>query len=515
MFSITENMQWPPMDAIRFKIAEHSAWYSGEGAILSSFYATQQLEAYLTLPYGTSNRNKFWYRQSRNNSHFNLHVPIASDIAETSASFLFGESPIIRFASTSDAMKGNQEALDKMLMDTGFFRKIVEAAEVCSALGGVYIKVVWDKEVSKYPVPVIVQCDQAFPRFKCGKLVGVTFIYEIRNDGSKVYRLAEDISKGVIRNMLYEGSSSNLGKLVDLTTIDEAADISEEIKTPDIMTAVYIANLLPNKLDRTSPSGRSDYQGLEDLMDALDEVFTNWMIDIKIARGKIHVPKGYIEKIGETEKFNEDTMAYVEMEADPTSLSKEITATQFEIRSEQFEKTILNLLDRIITSAGYSPQSFGLNIAGRAESGTALNVRERKSFSTTNKKQSYWESELKDIIKAMCMVYVSELGGQLTCDLDVNVAFADGISNNLSETSNSIKTLSDAKALSTKTKIQMVHPEWTEEQVKAEMELINNDGVPAGNPEDLFEMAANKNNQMGKQNEPNVNLQSQIGTEGE
>lgn len=168
-------------------------------------------------------------------------------------------------------------------------------------------------------------------------------------------------------------------------------------------------------------------------------------------------------------------MMYEELDVDPTSMTKVIEATQFEIRSAQFEQTCLNLLDRIITSAGYSPQSFGLNIAGRAESGTALNVRERKSFSTTNKKQSYWEDGLKDLIKAMCVIKQTFLGGNFTCDLDVNIAFSDGISNNLSEVSNSVKTLSDAKAISTDTKVRMVHPEWTDEQVQEEVERILND----------------------------------------
>ena len=76
-------------------------------------------------------------------------------------------------------------------------------------------------------------------------------------------------------------------------------------------------------------------------------------------------------------------MAYEELDIDPTAMTKPIEATQFEIRAEQFEKTCLNLLDRIITSAGYSPQSFGLNIAGRAESGTACAEEFKRIFDTS------------------------------------------------------------------------------------------------------------------------------------
>ena len=494
-------MSWPPMDLERYKMQEYSAWYSGEAEVLADFYFSSDLKNYLNLNYGTKNTNKFWGRQIKNKSSYFLHVPIAGDIAETSSTFLFGESPVIRFKSDSEVMKEPQSQLDDMLTKSGFFRKLVEAAEVCSAIGGVYMKVAWDTDISENPIPVIAQCEQAFPTFKFGKLAKVTLVYEVYNDGSTVYRLAETIEKGKITNELYQGSADNLGTLTELKACDETAGLEETVDTADVMTCVFVPNLLPNKLNRQSPMGRSDYQGLETLMDALDETFTAWMVDIQLAKGKIHVPSGYLKQISEEGKkeYNIDTMMYEELDIDPTSMTKPIEATQFAIRSAEFEQTCLNLMDRIITSAGYSPQSFGLNIAGRAESGTALNVRERKSFGTTSKKQSYWEEAIKDLVNAMCVIKNAFLGGAFTNELNVNVEFIDSVSNNVTEVANSVKTLSDAKAASTDTKVRMVHPEWTETQVQEEVERILNDesaGMPMGNPEDLTEMQFGKNNQV-------------------
>lgn len=503
--NIKEGMQWPPMDLERYKMKEHSTWYSGEAELLANFYFDNDLQNYMMLNYGTKNNNRFWARQIRNGSDFFIHVPVANDISETSSAFLFGESPIIRFGSDSEDMKDNQKQLDDMLTKSGFFSKILEGAEVSSAIGGVYLKVAWDSELSENPIPQVVQCEQAFPEFKFGKLVKVTLVYDVSNDGSTVYRLAEVITKGKIENTLYKGSADNLGHKCNLGECEATKGMKESVDTAGVMTCVYIPNLLPNKLNRQSPMGRSDYQGQETLMDALDEVFSAWMVDIQIARGKIHVPSGYVKEMdGGKKSYNIDTMMYEELDVDPTSMADPIKATQFEIRAEQFEKTCLNLLDRIITSAGYSPQSFGLNIAGRAESGTALNVRERKSFATTSKKQAYWEPSLKELTKVMCTIKQAFLGGNFTCSLDdINIAFSDGISNNMAEVSNSIKTLSDAKALSTDTKVRMVHPEWTDEQVREEVERILNDessGMPMDNPEDLTQMGFGKENQTGEEN---------------
>lgn len=490
---ISEGMQWPPMDLERYKMKEHGTWYSGEAELLANFYFDNDLQNYLQLNYGTKNNNKFWARQIKDQSQFFIHVPVANDISETSSAFLFGESPIIRFESSSETMKDNQQLLDDMLTKSGFYSRIVEAAEVASAIGGVYLKVAWDSELSEWPIPVVVQCEQAFPKFKFGKLIKVTFVYDVSSDGSTVYRLAETISKGKIENQLYKGSTDRLGTKVNLNECEATEGLDKVVNTGDVMTCVFVPNLLPNKLNRQSPMGRSDYQGTETLMDALDETFSDWMIDVQIARGRIHVPSGYVKELaGGKTTFNIDTMVYEELDVDPTTMTKPIEATQFEIRAQQYEQTCLNLLDRIITSAGYSPQSFGLNIAGRAESGTALNIRERKSFSTTSKKQAYWEQPLKDLVKCMCYIKQQFLGGTFTCDLDVNIAFSDCISNNQTETANVIKMLSDAKAISTDTKIRMIHPEWTDEQVEEEIERINNDGsmgMPSDNPEDLAQMS--------------------------
>ena len=186
---IKEGMQWPPMDLERYKMKEHSTWYSGEADLLADFYFNNEAKNYLNLSYAGQNKGRFWARQVSNKASFYMHVPVAGDIAETASTFLFGESPIIRFNSDSESMKTNQDELDKMLTKSGFFQRLVEAAEVGSAIGGVYIKIAWDSELSENPIPVVVQCEQAFPTFKFGKLVKADLVYEVDNDNSTVYRL--------------------------------------------------------------------------------------------------------------------------------------------------------------------------------------------------------------------------------------------------------------------------------------------------------------------------------------
>ena len=73
------------------------------------------------------------------------HVPIASDIAQTSASLLFSTPPELKTTLDGAAGRANQAWLDE-LIDDGFHTRLLEAAEMCSALGGVYLRIVWDTQ---------------------------------------------------------------------------------------------------------------------------------------------------------------------------------------------------------------------------------------------------------------------------------------------------------------------------------------------------------------------------------
>lgn len=485
-------MQWPPMNFLRWKMAEHSAWYGGDPQILANTYS-RITSINISGLNKVLDYNLFWARQVKNNCEIGLHVPIAADISSLSADLLFSEPPSIKIAEAheqkaSQVYKDSQEVLNQMFDDSGFYRKILECGETCSAMGGGYIKLSWDSEISPYPIPVVEQVDNAIPEFKFGVLTEVTFWSIVCGDGTeKVHRLLETYHRdGSITYKLYFGTSSNLGKEMDLKSLDETADYQDiTTNVPDLLV-VYIPNMLPNRLDRNSNCGRSDYSGIEGLMDSLDETYSAWMRDVTIAQGKIMIPQEYLSKSEDgTFRYNMDRLVYTKLDVDPVSEDSKITPIQFDIRANDFNTTCLNLLDRIISSAGYSPQSMGLQIEGLAQSGTALNVRERKSFITKNKKESYWEPAIKRITKLMILVYKLELEGIIEADVDITTSFSDSLSNDISETSSALQQISAAMAASTEVKVRMLHTDWSEDEIEAEVQKIKDENAlnPVINPD--------------------------------
>lgn len=494
---IKNNMAWPPMNLLSWKMAEHSAWYSGSSELLANFYFEYACKNVMNLPYNKGSMGEgFWGRQLQSQGETYVHVPIAGDISETSANLLFSEAPRVKIPEASEKnasvlYKDTQKELETMLIKIGFHHKLLEAAESCSAIGGIYIKLAWDEDITQYPIPVIMQADKAVPEFKFGILTAVTFwkVIEADDSGSKVLRLIERYSKGRIEYTLYKGTHDRVGTPVNLDYHDETKDLPDVLTTVDELLAFYIPNMLPNRLNRNSYLGRSDYSGVEGLMDSLDEVYTSWIKEINLARARVLLPESFIENKDGSRKFNIDRSLYVSLDIDPVSNNNNIVAQQFEIRADEFEKSSMNLIERIVTSAGYSPQSFGLNIQGRAESGTALTMRERKSFTTKAKKQSYWQDTISSLVHKLMLVYNKELSGKMETNIDINVEFSDSITNDLGTTATSLKMLSDAQSASIETRVKILHPEWEKEQIESEVKRIKeeNSVATAPNP-DRFEM---------------------------
>jgi hypothetical protein len=98
-----------------------------------------------------------------------LIIPTAAEIAQGSADLLFADPFTVTVPDDT-----TQKRVDGML-DEDFHTTIAEAAEMCAALGGVYLVVAWDPTLLDHPFPIVRNTDQAIPEFSFGRLTAVTF----------------------------------------------------------------------------------------------------------------------------------------------------------------------------------------------------------------------------------------------------------------------------------------------------------------------------------------------------
>lgn len=476
------------MQQIYDKYSEWSAWYSGDPQKLLDVYANR-IET--SVPNGS-----FWANDYRREKATTLHVPIAGDIASTSADLLFGEPPRIYIpeahgeGASKEAIKA-QERLEEIIYGGGLFSKLIEAGESASALGGVYLKPVWDLDLAPYPLVSVAQADSAIPEFRFGVLVAVTFWRELTSlDGKHYYRHFERHEKGHIFNALFKSEHCDtIGYRLPLESHPETRGMLDEYSTGlDYLDVFYIPNKTPNRLFRGSNLGQSDLSGVENLMDALDEAYTSLMRDIRLGQARIIVPETWLERTMSREGggalgFNPYREVFTAIGADPVSSENAgITLSQFEIRTEQHLNTTRDLIERIVSSAGYAPQSFGLQIEGLSQSGTALNIRERKTYITKSKKEEHFRRGLIGITKCLLDIDAKILKSGIT-PFTPKVEFQDGVQVDLITLSNSVNLLNTAQAVSTYTKVKMVNPEWTTEQVEQEVaRILDEQGISLPDP---------------------------------
>jgi len=440
-----------------------------------------------------------------------LHVPIAADLARTSADLLFSELPGIELATdlgtvASDRLGVLVDALD-------LESRLPEAAELCAALSGIYWRVSWDTSSSNDPIVSWVQPDNAMPEWSWGNLTAVTFVRKLPGlspDDKITWRHLERHSMlggmAVIEHGLYATSEpDNLGRRVPLTEHPETAPLAASLSSEDmiilercpVMTAGYVPNMRPNRKDRGSPLGRPDIEQLDDLLRAVDITWSSWLRDLRLGRARIIVPREYLTPgaPGQGAEFEESREVYSPLSMMPpggASAQTGITVSQFAVRTAEHSATLTALVQQIVSDAGYSMRTFGLaggTSAGAAVTATQIDSEDDLSARTRRKKVRYWAPGLRRLLAAVLSVDGTVLrNGALAAVTpdQVSVTFENEGQPSAQVVAQTANLLSQAKAASTETLVRMVHPDWAPEQVAEEVaRIMGEQGVPAMDPATL------------------------------
>jgi len=509
------HVQWPPLEHTHLyrRYEEHSAWYGGDPNQLSDFYVygygrshrlgdapgsgagiggpgAQVMPTHVSL--WRLNFDRFWARAvTAPWRRLMVHVPLPADIATTSADLLFSDpiQVLITGAHEPTSAPGAiaiQDRIDELVYSESIRATLVEAAETAAALGGVYLRVTWDRDVEpEHPLLTKVDADSAVPEFKWGRLSAVTFwrVVNVSSDTKGVWRHLERHEPGYILHGLYEGTAAELGfprplSLMgpDWTITDQEPDASVIETGVQWLTAVYIPNMRPNRVWRGSSMGRSDYDGVEALFDALDECWTSWMRDLRLGRARIMVPQEYLDAQAKGRGAVMDLDQEV-FETLPMAVSRDengITPSQFQIRAAEHLATASALLDRIVAAAGYSASTFGLEEVQRGVTATEIISREKRSIITRDKKISYWRRPLAEILRTFLAVDAAQDFANHGTTLP-DLRWPSAVQEDPGKMSATVVTLRQAMAASTETLVKMVHEDWTQEEVDAEVNRIMDD----------------------------------------
>ena len=495
-----EGTAWPPAAYKPYLdvVDTYDAWYVGDVDRLG--YTARKPNQPVTDPHqfngGISGAlARAWYGKppKAGEQRTRLHVPLAADIATLSADYLFSEPPRVVLpgerSEDGDTPRDRMQARADAIINTpSFHSMLLEAGEVASALGGVYLRLVWNQEALSEVRAEIVHVDAAIPTFRYGELQEVTFWTEYTAEkGGGVWRHLEHHSPGRIEHALYAGTAMNLGRRVEVTARPETAwlaDVLDEnssiVTDVNGLTAAYIPNMRPNKQFRKdaalSKLGQSDYADILGLFDAIDEVWSSWMRDIRLAKARIIVAQQYLESkgFGGGASFDYDREVYEGIQAltGPDGSPIGIEAKQFAIRVQEHAATVKELRDQAMRSAGWSPGSTGGSGEG-VRTATEIKSDERLSQRTRDKKMNYWKGGLHRFVLTWLQLDADLYGLERPTDEDIpELRFPAEAQADPEAMARTNQMLFAAQSASIETRVRAQHPEWDGQTVNTEVDRI-------------------------------------------
>lgn len=528
---------WPPntMD-VPYRAHEiDDAWFTGDEGRLETVYANPANQGGSGL-FGGIRR---WFHGTPNPMNqtqppVKLHLPVPAEIARMSASLLFGEmftalfesalpekqAPIPEPGSSADTTPAKKvdpyEKLNtrlKDLLDDNAHARFLEAGEYASAHGGSYLKVAWNKTVHPQGAFLVaVAADTVVPEFQYGNLTAATVWARLAPMAGQHYLLLERHEPGRILYGLYESAEKQmLGHTVPLDAHPDAAalvgivDESGQVLTgTQLLTIQYLPNVKPNKKWRRDPLarnfGRSDFDGAYDVFDAVDENFTGYMREFRLSKARLTVPKGALTagKPGQGASFNADQEIYVELGEQVGSLNPEGgqgTATpaamelfQPQIREQEYRDAIQQLKEWAYEACGYSAQTFG-SAGDVAITATEVTSREKLTILSRAVKILAARPALELLLAALIDVDYFVFGGTpRPADLLPTLEWPDAASDSPKVVADMLQALNLAQSASIRTRVSMLHPDWSDDQIDEEVQRIRDDDsmLPMPNEKNLW-----------------------------
>jgi len=255
------------------------------------------------------------------------------------------------------------------------------------------------------------------------------------------------------------------------------ADSSISTVSPGL-AVVYVPNQRPQRRWRADPVGaslgRSDLDGVEPLMDALDETYSSWMRDVRLAKARLIVPEYMLQNLGAGRGagFDADQEIFTPLSMPPSDgNTTQISENQFKIRFEEHKATSDELVATILRSVGYSAQTFGEGVNGGAVTATEVTSKERRSYLTRDRKIRLFRPSIADAIEKLLAVDAALFASRVAVERP-QVAFADEVQADPEVLARTAQLLRAAQAASTATLVNMQHPDWDDTAVKAEVALI-------------------------------------------
>lgn len=527
------NLKWPPSNMVHIfeYMSQWSAWYTNEIAKLQAAYGggnSVDSTGFFASDTGGfkptigQRMQRFFVGQRPlgPNRNTKLPIPIAAMMCQAFADLLYAEPPTFTVRVDVDhdgsgapikVANPTQERLNE-LADDSMYGTLAQGAEVGAALGGHFLRVVWDTSVIvDRPFLDVVDADQALPEFRWGRLTAVTFWRVVAKQGTNVWRHLErhelnSVGNGVIIHALYAGDDDVLGMRVSLDSRPETVNLATMTLGSAVVGQIdshspglcveYVPHQGPNRLWRTDMVGRnlgrSSLDGIEHLMDQLAETLSDWMRARRAAKARVWYDKSLLANPGPGQGMVADLDQEIYVGANDSvkgpgvKMSDKFQVLQPTFNTAEYEATAKMLMEQILQMSGFALQTFGMtpgSFRTQADTtATEVESRERRTFLTRARQIRTVTPHLSRILGKLLAVDKT-IFGTPNVIAPIWVEFPDSVTESMLRLAQTAQTLFVGQSASLEERIKLLHPDWNDDMWDEEVGKVKQEfAVPVVDP---------------------------------
>lgn len=430
-------------EKFQLNLYKNKVFLTGSASVVEKFYKEDH-NAFEDKYEKSARTNTFWYNVKHKNARVFFGITKMINDAYVRLITSGGQTPVVNINGEE-----NKEAT-KRLLEILEFNSFIESKwglseSFQSGLGYAPIKISVDEDIAKMPLIEIAQPEYYEAIVKRGFIVGHMFKKRMAHNNIN-YELREIYKKEnvevVIKYELYN-MGGNEPQLVDISKLDEATFtglgldfllVEKKVETTNMVFSkmedipVVLKNNTPyNSWFPKSAYGEADTQGLDLMEDALSELLSDMVEEIRKGRIKVMISEQLIPKNADNQSlgFDDFQLDYEIIKADEANAKNLIQIVQGDINSEKYLKGIATLIMYACNKAHLHPITLGLTgVESIAASQESQAEREKTSLRSREMKLNSWRRELKRLYKMVLqaddIINDKEIG-----DYDISIDFGD------------------------------------------------------------------------------------------
>lgn len=346
-------------------IQKNRVWYQGEPTEIEQFFkktASADIE-----------KTRFW-AATPNGKIRKIHSGIVNMVIDRYKDIVTADMDAICLKEDAQV----QETWEKITDDNDLRTVLAYAIQCTLALGDGAFKISTDK-CSSYPIIEFFEMDNVAFEKRYGRLKEIKYYTDYQKDG-KSYRLEETYGKGYIRYKLY-GSN---GKECRMDVLEELRGISDiDFDGDFIMGAPFMVF----HSDKWRGRGKALFEGKTEVLDALDEVISQWLDAVRLGRIKRYIPDDLIPRDPETGElmpanpFDNDFIGLGSSTGE--GAENKIDVSQPQISYEAYVNSYLNFLDMVLQGV-MSPSTLGIDLK-KTDNASSQREKEKITLHVRNK----------------------------------------------------------------------------------------------------------------------------------